>query len=207
MAVQTSPPPQTPHTGTAQVGPFAFDTGPYTLQCLPIELLPYYDSSVVRNCVLADDSGVAMFRSGEAVYNHPVAQALCALKVSNYRLTRGQRYLDFAIANAQRLLDRAVMHRSALFISYPFDYLNSARAHMAAPWYSAMAQGQARSVFIRLFELTGDTKWEKAAHQTFLSFKVNRESGKPWVVGVENRLLWLDEYPTIHSTKSSTATR
>ena len=134
MAVQTAPPPQTPHTGTAQVGPFAFDTGPYTLQCLPIELLPYNDSSVVRNCVLADDSGVAMFRSGEAVYNHPVAQALCALKMlSNYRLTRGQRYIDFAIANAQRLLDRAVMHRTALFIPYPFNYLNSARAHMAAP--------------------------------------------------------------------------
>ncbi|MGI8658880.1 MAG: D-glucuronyl C5-epimerase family protein [Candidatus Limnocylindria bacterium] len=190
--------PEAPPVGTsARVGPFQFDTGPYELIDLPIELLPYYGPTVVSSCGLTDGSGVAMFQTGGVIYNHPVAQSRCALNMlRNYRLTSDTAYLDTAIANANRLLNRGVAHGGGLFFPYPFNWNNPGRGSMTAPWYSAMAQGQALSTFVRLFEWTGETKWRQAADRVFASFKVPRAPGKPWVVGVEDGLLWLDEYPT-----------
>jgi len=197
-AAQLPPTPQAPAAGdAARVGPFTFDVGPYQLRDLPIELLPYNGQTLVSSCGLTDGNGVAMFQTGGVIHNHPVAQTRCALNMQrNYRLTGDQEYLDIAIANAQRLLDRAVSHGGGIFFPYPFNWNNPGRSYMTAPWYSAMAQGQALSAFVRLFEWTGDAKWRQAADQTFASFKVPRSAGKPWVVGVESGLLWLDEYPT-----------
>jgi hypothetical protein len=183
---------------TAQVGPFTFGTGPYRLRQLPIERLPYNGSSIVASCGLTDSLGVAMFRASDGlIHNHPVAQTRCALNMQrNYRLTGDRAYLETSIANATRLLDRAVTHRGGMFFPYPFSWTNPGRGRMVPPWYSAMAQGQALSVFTRLYEWTGNASWLDAAHRTFASFKVPRQDGGPWVVGVENGLLWLDEYPT-----------
>ena len=52
--------------------------------------------------------------------------------------------------------------------------------------YLALAQGIALAGFVRLHELTGDAKWLQAAHDTYASFLVARQTGKPWVTVVEN---------------------
>ncbi len=129
--------PEAPPVGTsARVGPFQFDTGPYELIDLPIELLPYYGPTVVSSCGLTDGSGVAMFQTGGVIYNHPVAQSRCALNMlRNYRLTSDPAYLDTAIANANRLLNRGVAHGGGLFFPYPFNWNNPGRGSMTAPWY------------------------------------------------------------------------
>ena len=115
----------------------------------------------------------------------------------NYRLKPDKVYLDLAVANGNRLLARAVRHGGGIFFPYPFDWGLHGRGTMQAPWYSGMAQGIALSGFVRLHQVTGDAKWLQAAHDTFASFLVPRQSGKPWVTVVENGLLWLEEYPWV----------
>lgn len=198
IAVPAEPAPDEPQDSSTTVGPFTFATGAYELRVLPPALLPYNGSSIVSSCGLTDSAGVAMFQTGGVIYNHPVAQTRCALNMQrNFRLTGDRAYLDIAVANANRLLSLAVTHNNAIFFPYPFNWNNVGRSYMSAPWYSAMAQGQALSAFVRLFEWTGDQKWRSAADRTFASFKVAHQAGKPWVVAVEGGQLWLDEYPTV----------
>ena len=115
--IETPTPLQSGEAASARVGPFTFAIGPYALRLIPEERLPYYGASIVPSCGLTDPSGVAMYRASDGeIYNHPVAQTRCALNMQrNYRLTGDQAYLDTSIANAQRLLDRAVTHQGALF--------------------------------------------------------------------------------------------
>jgi cell division septation protein DedD len=194
----SAPAPSVAASATARVGPFTFAVGPYAIHDLPRAELPYNGTTIVTSCGLTDPTGVAMYRSPEGVlYNHPVAQARCALNMQrNYLLDPDREYLEQAIANAERLLSQAAVHRGGLFFPYPFSWRNPGRSSMRPPWYSGMAQGQALSTFVRLWELTGDERWRTAAHRTFASFKVSRQMGGPWVVGVEDGRLWLDEYPT-----------
>jgi hypothetical protein len=189
--------------GTATVGPFTFRTGPYDIVHLTDDLLPYNATTIVTSCGYTDPVGVAMYRHSDgAVYNHPVAQARCALNMlRNYRLEPNPDYLGTAISNAERLLAEADLHRGALFFPYHFTWANPFRSVMRPPWYSAMAQGQALSVFTRLGEVTGESRWMQAAQQTFASYKVSRAMGGPWHVNVENGQLWLDEYPTVPADK------
>jgi len=184
---------------TARVGPFTFALGPYELRALPMERLPYYGPTLVPSCGLTDASGVAIYKAADGnYYNHPGAQAQCAINmIRNYRLSRDAAHLGQAMANAQRLLELSTTFRGASFFPYPFSYNNPHRSLMVAPWYSAMAQGQALSAFVRLYAWTGDAKWRAAADGAFASFKVAPSAGSPWVAAVDNGLLWLDEYPTM----------
>ena len=185
--------------GTATVGPFTFQTGPYTVFDLPEEQLPYNGSTIVSSCGFSDGTGVAMYRDAYGgVYDHPVAQARCALNMlRNYRIDPQPEYLELSIANAERLLVKAEGYRGALFFPYEFTYSNPYRSVMRPPWYSAMAQGQALSVFVRLRQVTGEARWREAADRTFASYKVSRAMGGPWTVTVEGGQLMLDEYPTV----------
>src|SRR3989304_4560902 len=100
-----------------------------------------------------DPSGVLMHLEGSTLYDHPVEQAQYALALlGGYRQTGDAERLARARLQADRLLDRAVAQGGALYFPYPFDFARHGnyRDVMVAPWYSAMAQGQALSVFVRL---------------------------------------------------------
>jgi hypothetical protein len=43
---------------------------------------------------------------------------------------------------------------------------------LKAPWFSAIVQGLALSLFVRAYNLEGDVRWSKLAHQTWLGFHV-----------------------------------
>jgi hypothetical protein len=59
-----------------------------------------------------------------------------------------------------------------------------------------MAQGQALSAFVRLYQLTGDQRWRDAADATYSSFTIRGPRSTPWVVHLDGAgYLWLDEYP------------
>ena len=65
-----------------------------------------------------------------------------------------------------------------------------------APWYSAMAQGQALSVFVRLSEVTRTPSWREAAARTYSSLEQAPVPDGPFVSWVDDaRRLWLEEYP------------
>jgi len=150
---------------------------------------------------LVDKHGVRMFRmkGDDRLWNHPVGQAQYALRnLESYRRTSNKKYLDRAIANAQRLVDRRVESRGGWFYPYDFDFAvhGDTSQTLLAPWYSGMAQGQALSVFTRLLVVTGDARWRTAADATFLSLQLAPVKGQPvasWVSSAGD--LWLEEYP------------
>lgn len=72
---------------------------------------------------LMDTEGVRMFRvsASTTLYNHVVFQGSYALQnLNSYRLTGTQAYLDIALKNAQRLVDRHVGSNGAWY--YPYDF-------------------------------------------------------------------------------------
>ncbi|GGS38156.1 D-glucuronyl C5-epimerase family protein [Actinokineospora fastidiosa] len=173
----------------------------YTPRPLDWESLPYnsstlngYDQDVPR-----DASGVRMYLLDGVLYDHPVAQAQDALMaLSDYHLSGEARYLNRAVLDAQRLIDRRVLSDGAWYYPYPFDFLlhGDSREVMRAPWFSGMAQGQALSLFTRLHQVTGEQRWLAAAHATFASFRNAPVEGLPSVVDVDAAgYLWLEEYP------------
>lgn len=184
-------------TTFARVGPWEFRVDGLGLQSVPEDMLAFNGSTLIDVYGTRDADGVFIYRAADGRwYDHPVGQAQYVVNMlRNYRLRADQQYLDLAIANADRLLDRSVAHGGGIFFPYPFDWGLHGRGTLAAPWYSGMAQGIALAGFVRLHEITGDARWLDAAHRTFASFLVPRQAGKPWVTAVENGLLWIEEYP------------
>ncbi len=186
-------------TAWARVGPHEFIVDGHALQSVPEGLLAFNATTIVAPYGTRDANGVFKYEHSDGrLYDHPVGQAQYVVNMlRNYRLDPDPLYLDLALANANRLLQRAVRHGGGIFFPYPFDWNLHGRGTMQAPWYSAMAQGIALAGFVRLHELTGEAKWLQAAHDTYASFLVRREAGKPWVTAVENGRLWLEEYPWV----------
>jgi hypothetical protein len=143
--------------------------------------------------------GIVLKRVNGVLYDHPVRQATTAIRMADgYRLTGDGVYLDRAMRNAGRLLSRATRSGSALFFPYPYSFAlhGDPNEVMRAPWYSAMAQGQALTAFVRLYELTQEEKWRDAADATFESLKIRGPRSAPWVVHLDGPgYLWLEEYP------------
>jgi hypothetical protein len=106
-------------------------------------------------------------------------------------------YLARAELQAQRLIDTAVISRNAMYFPYPFDFKRHGVTAdtMVAPWYSAMAQGQALTLFVRLHEITANAAYLTAAASTFNSFLNLKAPGVPWTVFIDGTgHLWFEEY-------------
>lgn len=176
---------------------------PSALNVLPVGRRPYDTPEItpVGGFGLVDAEGVRMFRpSGSTtLYNHVVFQGSYALQnLNSYRLTGTQAYLDIALKNGQRLADRHVESDGAWYFPYDFDFapLGDTSEMLRAPWYSGMAQGRVLSVFVRLFEATGDQRWRTAADATFASMRQAPSGSLPYGSYVDSsRRLWLEEYP------------
>lgn len=180
----------------------------YTPRPLSGTDLPYNSATLYgyNRDVPRDAAGVRMYELNGVLYDHPVAQAQDGLmSLSDYRLTGEARYLTRAVLDAQRLVDRRVLSDEAWYYPYPFDFLlhGDSRQVMRAPWFSAMAQGQALSLFTRLHQVTGEQKWQDAADATFTSFRNGPVEGLPSTVNLDQaNYLWLEEYPLWPTTAS-----
>lgn len=187
----------------------SFTTSGIQVRALPPGSLPFQSRAALpaAGTGLIDAGGVRMFSLYGRIWNHPVGQAQYALaNLDSYRLTGKGVYLDRAIANAQRLVNRSVVAGKAWFFPYPFDFAccqGDTSMVLHAPWYSGMAQGEALSIFVRLFEVTGDPEWRVAADAAFASLLLPPSHGRPWVTWVDaDGHLWLDEYPRWPAAKS-----
>lgn len=175
--------------------------GPFVPRAVSEATLPYNAGTVYEVPVDRDATGVAMYRlpADGKLYNHPVHQAEDALAaLNNYRLTGRVAYLNRAVLDAQRLIDRRVVSDEAWYYPYPYDFaLHGGSDIMRAPWFSGMAQGQALNVFVRLNRVTGDQKWRDAADATFNSFRNAPVQGLPSTVHIDaaSNYLWLEEWP------------
>lgn len=183
--------------------PLTFTTSAYAPRPLDADHLAYANTDLVPpiDRFTHDAHGVRMYARHGVLYDHPVAQAQYGLhSLETYRVRHKRLYLDKAVAQAQRLVDRRTVVGRAWFLSYPYVFPLHGRADevQTPPWYSAMAQGQALSLFTRLYLTTGKRSWRDAADATFASFLLPPSTTSPWVVHVDGaRYLWLDEFPHV----------
>jgi hypothetical protein len=195
---ESAPGSATTFSATATV-PFQFKYDNFDIRELPVGISPYHMSipDPLVDTGTHDSTGVRMVLLGTTLYNHPVAQAQYGIRLlESYRITGDTTYLDRAKLQAQRLVDRRVLRDGAWFYPYPFRYaLHRLYDIYDPPWYSMMAQGQALSLFVRMFKVTGEAAWKTAADATFASFLLPAVAGKPWGVYVVDGHLWLEEYP------------
>jgi hypothetical protein len=172
---------------------------------VPIESRPYNDGPRAprRQAGTVDGTGVRMYDfapiTGGHAYNHPVLQAQYGLQLLNsYRHTHDGWYLNLAARQGQRIVDTHIESRGAWWFPYPFDFpLSSGIGFtMEAPWYSAMAEGQALSLFVRLADVTGQQRWRDAADGAFAALRLDYSGSVPWGTWRDgNDMLWLEEYP------------
>jgi D-glucuronyl C5-epimerase C-terminus len=174
----------------------------YRPKPVPPEALPGYVTYVIPLDSASwpvDAQGVAVSSySGHKVY-HPLVIARYGLVLLNsYRVTQDPAYLDRIKANANFLVNRGVLRDGALYLPYRFNY-GSGATLMRAPWYSAIAQGAALTLFVRLLGVTGEQRWRTVADSIFATFQRRRSATRPWTVFTyrqdHRRYLWFEEYP------------
>jgi len=149
-----------------------------------------------------DDKGVPIYinKSSGEPSTHPVSmtyrggKCIYAYTVAINDPERDE-YLKRAGAIGESLLEIAIEKDGALLFPYGFDL----RTHKA-PWFSGLAQGQALSLFVNLFNLTGKKRYRDAADKIFTSFfffyPESYDERKPWISYVdENGYYWIEEYP------------
>ena len=174
----------------------------YDLLEIPADAGPYADPLVGRLVwPTSDATDVVQFQLEDGgLRDHPVQLAQEVLRlVEDHAAGADQRYLAAARRHADRLIAIGVDVDGALFFPYRFDFVlhGNPTDVMHAPWYSAMAQGQALSAFVALYAATGEPGYRRAADATFASFLDSGDprGGGPWVTFVDSDgYLWLEEY-------------
>lgn len=172
------------------------------IRILDFNDLPYIDGKTsVSKVKHYDKQSIPMHNFKGQLNYHPVYIIQLALShIDVYNTTLKQNHLDSAkkIANKLHLISKKT--DSSIFFPYTFDFPlhGYTEETMAAPWYSAMAQGMALSLFSRLNEITHEDLYLDVSEKIFNSFDLSFKSkkGAPWVTCVdEEGYLWLEEYP------------
>lgn len=166
--------------------------------------LPYVNGSVLPKVDTGphDAYGVRMYKIGSRLYNYPGGQARYGLaNLNSYRITGDPFYLERATAQAMRLVQTHIEWSGAWYFPQPYtrDRHNEPGELMRAPWYGGMAQGQAMSLFVGMYEATGDKTYLQAAQKTLYSFvKPGPASQRPWTVTIDGSShFWIQEWPRL----------
>lgn len=206
----SGPQPAAAEQPAASVG-FSFKSDAYSVRDLTPAERPFYSPTVLSRVDRGthDGSGVRMTRINGVLYDHPGAAANYGIwNLNSYRVTGDDFFLHRAEVQARRLVDiRDVADNGGWY--YPNSYARDRHGVpgelVTPPWYSAMAQGLALTLFSRLSETTGDPTWTNAADHTFLSYLRPGPRSGPYTVNVDgNGYYWLQEWPWPNMTPDRT---
>jgi hypothetical protein len=130
---------------------------------------------------------------GESAYLHVVAAQWALGCFERYVAGEGEAWLTAATERAQALLDNQESsgRQAGGFVhDEPLAHTFALRA----PWLSAMAQGEAASLFVRVYGETGDERFAEAARRALLPMGVDSRDGgvRAWLDGHA----FPEEYPT-----------
>ena len=168
---------------------------------LPYDRLPWTSDPPLslRPPPPVDDKGISLFRWRDGqLYYRPGSVAINGMKrIDAYRDTGDKAQLEQALVQAEHLVGMAIEEDDAWWLPFWFDYPPEG---LAAPWFNAMSQGLALSLFVRLHRVTGDPAHLEAAEKIFESYRrLGRKragSQRPWVAYVaDGGYLWLEHYP------------
>lgn len=148
-----------------------------------------------------DDNVLITKLQGQAVY-HPVNSAWYINQmISSYLESKNPEYLDRAIATSKYLIKGSVTDdKGALWFPYQFSH-DVKTLRLGTPWYSGMAQGMMTSVFVNLYEATGDNYWKSMAAKTVKSYDQPKVESGPWFQNVKlldgKKFVYYEEYPAL----------
>jgi heparosan-N-sulfate-glucuronate 5-epimerase len=164
----------------------------------PAEYLDYgrRPSFTARGSIVLDAAGIPRVRypgRGELVYN-PVTVAQHGLQqVSYFALTGRRTHLRRAV-RAARWLEQTQNRRTGKWL-YSFRWrVVRTRLTLRAPWASAMAQGQAMSLLVRVYQATGERRYLAAALRALRP--LSRSVRRGGLVARLHGRAWYEEYPT-----------
>lgn len=188
----------------------------FAIKILPKDKLPYSTDTIIKNgqfllsnpycAAYKDSSGIPLTLVENKKHYNPVGISQIGLDyINKYYSTSNKLYLDTAEQYANCLIKISKEYKGAIWFPYTFNFkLHDIEDQvMVAPWYSAMAQGQALSLFTRLYEETQNPIYSKNADKIFLSFFILKNGNNPYVVYYDkNHQLWLEEYPMDEATNA-----
>lgn len=145
----------------------------------------------------SDSEGIILY--GDQYYN-PVSIANTGLYyLDSYKKTNNVEYLNMTTKYANKLTELSYQDKEAIYFPYNFNFEMHGLKNdvMMAPWYSGMAQGEALSLFVRLYEFTNNKEYLKTANKIFKSFTYLGNNNSPWTVYVDDeKYYWIEEYPS-----------
>lgn len=149
----------------------------------PLTRLPlqyYFDWSGIEDFseYTFDARGIPRVEYGGSIgtrYNAITTAQYGLYSLDKWLLTRSDEHLDLAQAAAQWLVDNCqpLAHNAGGWI-YEFDLEFYGPK---APWISAMAQGEAISLLLRMHQIGGDPAYLQTAERAFIPFKYSIEDG------------------------------
>lgn len=175
----------------------------FSIKKLTDQHLPYTDKDpvAIESFEPTDENGVILFTYKGKKYFHPVLACEAAFTLLNlYRRTGKKAYLERTEKFAERLVKDSITNGQVRLLPYYFSFYlhNSVKEEdmMTAPWFCAMAQGEALSFLVRLFKITKNESYLNYADQIFNGLLQLKGQSQQWVSLVdENGFLWLEEYP------------
>lgn len=149
-----------------------------------------------------DANGVPMRLVGTRKIYAPVTVAQWGLAmIVGYEKTGDPEYLRRAKLAVDALRSIGVWSSRALYLPYRFSFAlhGLAKDTLSSPWYSAMAQGQALSLLVRVYRATADPADLATAAALYRAILHKGRGTAPWVTWIDaNRYLWLEEYAETH---------
>jgi hypothetical protein len=191
--------------------PPRFHATAYAIRSIPRSELPYVgtDRPTKAPPAVHDADGLPMKIVGSRRTYGPAGLAQYGLRYEDaYRRTGDPDYYRIARKVHDKLMSLGVRSGDAVFIPYRFDFAmhRIPSEVMKAPWYSAMAQGLALSLAVRLERDRHDPTLVRDADALFRSFLYHYRGARPWVVYIDgDRYLWLEEYPERTNPSDHTA--
>lgn len=150
-----------------------------------------------------DDRGLPVVRyDGKPEVQPTIIAQFGLINLNSWRLTGDRGFLDSAIrAGTELLMVGELRPKSTFWLVFHFDFALHGNVNntIRDPWYSAMTQGQALSLFVHLYRATGAQGWKIAGQRVFETFlqvaAYDSLPTDPWIDFVDERgYLWLEEY-------------
>lgn len=143
-----------------------------------------------------DKDGIILYNNSSYSPNQIANIGLAYL--DSYQKTNNSEYLALAQKYADKLKEISVSKKGALYFPYNFNFAMHGKKDevLMSPWYSGMAQGEALSFFVRLYEITRQKEYLDTADNIFKSFTIVGKNNSPWTVwSDQSNYYWVEEYP------------
>jgi uncharacterized protein YyaL (SSP411 family) len=124
------------------------------------------------------------------IYSNSMITAYGLANVQLYLRTGKNELIDLARIQAEYLFENALKSRGQVLL---LEYETTTKKHTGDA--SAMNQGQASSLFLRMYQLLDDERWLDRARDLYHSFYISWDQKGGISYFFEDGSVWLEEYP------------